>query len=206
MTTQPTVFIVDDDASVRKSLARLMQAHGRKAVDFPSAEDFLRRHDPRQPGCLVLDLSMPGIDGLVLQRQLDTADIPLPIVFITGHGTIPASVQAMKAGAIDFLTKPVGQDVLLRAIDAAIEKDRVTRQRREEIAAIEARLSALTPREREVLTYVVAGKVNKQIAGALGTVEKTIKVHRSRVMQKLGVTSVAELVKLAGRVGIVGPS
>ena len=206
MTTQPTVFIVDDDAGVRKALVRLMRAHGRQALDFASADEFWRARDPQSPGCLVLDMSMPGIDGLDLQRKLDEAGIPLPIIFITGHGTIPASVQAIKAGAIDFLTKPVSQDTLLRAVDAAIEKDRLTRLRAAELARIRERLSALTPREREVLTYVVAGRVNKQIAAVLGTVEKTIKVHRARVMQKMGVTSVAELVRLAGRVGVTGPT
>lgn len=205
MTVPPTIFIVDDDSSVRRSLVRLVQSHGRQVREFPSAEDFLQQHDPGQPGCLVLDLSMPGLDGLSLQRELDAARISLPIIFITGHGSIPSSVQAMKAGAIDFLTKPVGQDALMRAIDAALEKDRLARQNHAEISGIEARLATLTPREREVLAYVVAGKVNKQIAASLGTVEKTIKVHRSRLMQKLGITSVAQLVKLAGRVGIVGP-
>nr|WP_281720698.1 response regulator [Nitrosomonas nitrosa] len=203
---QPTIFIVDDDPSVRKSLSRLIQSHGRQALEFPSAEAFLQQHPPERPGCLILDLSMPGLDGLALQKELEAANILLPIIFITGHGTIPSSVQAMKAGAVDFLTKPVGQDVLMRAIEAALEKDHLARQNRAEIASIEARLAALTPREREVMTYVVSGKVNKQIAAALGTVEKTIKVHRSRLMQKLGVTSVAQLVKMAGRVGIVGPS
>ena len=203
---QPTIFIVDDDPSVRRSLVRLIQSHGRSVLEFPSAEAFLQQYDPKRPGCLVLDVSMPGLDGLALQRKLDAPEISLPIIFITGHGTIPDSVQAIKAGAVDFLTKPVSQDVLMSSIDAALEKDRITRQLRAELAGIEARLSALTPREREVLTYVVAGKVNKQIAATLGTVEKTIKVHRSRLMQKLGVTSVAALVKLAGRVGIVGPS
>ncbi len=205
MSVPPTIFIVDDDPSVRRSLVRLVQSYGRQVREFPSAEAFLQQHDPGQPGCLVLDLSMPGLDGLSLQRELDAARISLPIIFITGHGTIPSSVQAMKAGAIDFLTKPVGQDALMRAIDAALEKDRLARQNYAEISGIEARLATLTPREREVLAYVVAGKVNKQIAASLGTVEKTIKVHRSRLMQKLGITSVAQLVKLAGRVGIVGP-
>lgn len=202
---QPTIFIVDDDPSVRRSLVRLIQSHGRRVIEFPSAGEFLQHYDPIQPGCLVLDVSMPGLDGLALQRMLDAAKISLPIIFITGHGTIPNSVQAIKAGAIDFLTKPIGQDVLMRSIETALEKDRATREHRAEIARIEARLATLTPREREVLTYVVAGKMNKQIAAALGTVEKTIKVHRSRLMQKLDVMTVADLVKLAGRVGIAGP-
>lgn len=206
MTTEPTIIVVDDDASVRKSIMRLLQAHGRPAVEFPSAEAFLKQHDPNQPGCLVLDVSMPGLDGLALQQTLESGRARMPIVFISGHGTIPATVQAMKAGAVDFLTKPISQAALFAAIEAALEKDRVARRDRAEIEEIEKRLARLTPREREVLTYVVAGKVNKQIAGSLGTVEKTIKVHRSRLMQKLGITSVADLVKLAGRVGIVGPS
>ena len=186
MIAGPTVFLVDDDASVRRSLVRLLESHGRAVIAFPSAEDFLIRHDSRQHGCLVLDVSMPGLDGLALQRALESARIAVPIVFISGHGTIPATVQAMKAGAVDFLTKPISQDALLTAIDAALEKDRLARLSRAEIEEIEGRLMALTPREREVLTHVVAGKMNKQIAGDLSLSEITVKIHRGSAMRKMG--------------------
>jgi FixJ family two-component response regulator len=201
MTAPPTVFVVDDDASVRTALLRLLRAHGRVARGFASADEFLAASPAEAPGCLILDVSMPGTDGLGLQRRLVEAGRDVPIVFLTGQGTVPGSVQAMKAGAVDFLTKPVGQDALLRAVDAALEKDATRRRDAAERAAVQARIATLTPREREVMALVVAGKVNKQIAALLGTVEKTIKVHRARVMQKLGVRSVADLVRLAGRAG-----
>jgi FixJ family two-component response regulator len=204
MSAPPTVFVVDDDASVRKALLRLLQAHGRAARGFASADEFLGAHLDDAPGCLILDVSMPGTDGLGLQRRLVEAGRDIPIVFLTGQGTVPGSVQAMKAGAVDFLTKPVGQDALLRAVDAALEKDGARRREAAERAAIRARLATLTPREREVMAHVVLGKMNKQIAALLGTAEKTIKVHRARVMQKLGVRSVADLVRLAGRDGSAG--
>jgi FixJ family two-component response regulator len=169
---------------------------------FGSPQEFLERHDPRAPGCLVLDLAMPGLNGLELQAALTVKGSAIPIIFLTGHGNIPASVQAMKRGALDFLTKPVNDDDLLKAVQAAIEKDRLARIARAELEDIQARLDSLTPREREVLTHVVSGQLNKQTAADLGTVEKTIKVHRGRVMEKMKVHSVAELVHLAERAGI----
>jgi FixJ family two-component response regulator len=197
----PTIFIVDDDAAVRKSLARLLRSAGLAVDTFASPREFLDRHDPNTPGCLVLDVSMPGLNGLELQEALIAGGHELAIVFLTGHGDIPMSVEAMKRGAVDFLTKPVNDDDLLNAVRAATEKDRLQRQARAEVADIRQRLATLTPREREVLQHLITGQLNKQIAADLGTVEKTIKVHRARVMEKMKVHSVAELVHFAGRVG-----
>ena len=202
MTPSPTVFIVDDDAAVLKSLARLLRSARLNVMAFGSPQEFLERHDPRAPGCLVLDLAMPGLNGLELQAALTVKGSAIPIIFLTGHGNIPASVQAMKRGALDFLTKPVNDDDLLKAVQAAMEQDRIARIARAELEDIQARLDSLTPREREVLTHVVSGQLNKQTAADLGTVEKTIKVHRGRVMEKMKVHSVAELVHLAERAGI----
>ena len=201
-TPSPTVFVVDDYAPVRKSITRLLHAAGFAVAVFASAEEFLAQYDPQIVGCLVLDLAMPALDGLELQHILATAGSLLPIIFLTGTSDIPQSVQAMKHGASDFLTKPVNDEDLLAAVRAAIEKNRVLRQEQAELSEIQARLATLTPREREVLEYVVTGKLNKQIAGDLGTVEQTVKVHRARVMQKMRVRSVAELVRLTGRCGI----
>jgi FixJ family two-component response regulator len=202
MTSSPTVFIVDDDSAVLKSLARLLRSARLNVMAFGSPQEFLERHDPRAPGCLVLDLAMPGLNGLELQAALTVKGNAIPIIFLTGHGNIPASVQAMKRGALDFLTKPVNDDDLLKAVQAAMEQDRIARIARAELEDIQARLDSLTPREREVLTHVVSGQLNKQTAADLGTVEKTIKVHRGRVMEKMKVQSVAELVRLAERAGI----
>ena len=202
MTPSPTVFIVDDDSAVLKSLARLLRSARLNVMAFGSPQEFLERHDPRAPGCLVLDLAMPGLNGLELQAALTVKGSAIPIIFLTGHGNIPASVQAMKRGALDFLTKPVNDDDLLKAVQAAMEQDRIARIARAELEDIQARLDSLTPREREVLTHVVSGQLNKQTAADLGTVEKTIKVHRGRVMEKMKVQSVAELVRLAERAGI----
>jgi len=202
MTPLPTVFIVDDDAAVLKGLTRLLRSARLNVLAFGSPQEFLERHDPHVPGCLVLDLAMPGLNGLELQAALTVKGSAIPIIFLTGHGNIPASVQAMKRGALDFLTKPVNDDDLLKAVQAAIEKDRLARIARAELEDIQARLDSLTPREREVLTHVVSGQLNKQTAADLGTVEKTIKVHRGRVMEKMKVHSVAELVHLAERAGI----
>ncbi len=206
MTTPPTptVFVVDDYAPVRRAISRLLRAVGFAVVAFASPQEFLAQYDPRIPGCLVLDLDMPAVNGLELQRILATKGSVLPIIFLTGHGDVPKSVQAMKLGASDFLTKPVNDKDLLAAIRAAIEKDRVLRRRQTELAEIRARLATLTPREREVLEHVVIGKLNKQIASDLGTVEQTVKVHRARVMQKLRLQSVAELVRLTERCRING--
>src|SRR5262245_41461806 len=196
-----TVFIVDDDAGVLKALSRLLRAHGYDVRPYTSPQEFLAQHDATLPGCAVLDVAMPGLDGLALQQALSVSTSHRPVIFLTGKGDIPTSVQAMKAGAIDFLTKPVNEGDLMAAIARACVKDANSRRAHAELAAIEAKLATLTPREREVLTHVIAGRLNKQIAGELGTVEKTIKVHRSRMMEKLGVRSVADLVRLAERVG-----
>ena len=198
----PTVFIVDDEAPVRKALSRLLRAAGFVVAAFASPGEFLAQHDLHKPGCLVLDLMMPGIDGIELQRALARKGSVLPIIFLTGHGDIPKSVQAMKSGALDFLTKPVNDENLLASIRAAIKRDSVARREQAELFEIRARLALLTPREQEVLDHVVTGKLNKQIADDLGVVEKTIKVHRARVMEKMKVQSVAELVRLAERSGI----
>jgi FixJ family two-component response regulator len=195
----PTVFIVDDDLAVLTSLSRLLRSSGLNAVTFDSPQAFLDQHDPKAPGCLVLDVAMPGLNGLELQEALTNIGSIIPIIFLTGHGSVPASVQAMKRGALDFLAKPVDEKDLLEAIHIAIEKDRVARQERAEIDEIHERLKTLTPREREVLTHLVSGQLNKQIAYDLGTVEKTIKVHRARVMEKMKVNSMAELVRLYER-------
>jgi FixJ family two-component response regulator len=197
-----TVFIVDDDAGVLKALSRLLRARGYDIRCYASSRDFLAGHDVTVPGCAVLDVSLPGLDGLELQRVLTAGGSQRPVIFITGKGDIPMSVRAMKAGAIDFLTKPVNDRNLLAAIARAEEQDTRTRQMAAELASIQMKISSLTPREREVLTHVVAGRLNKQIAGELGTVEQTIKVHRSRMMEKLGVRTVAELVRFAEKAGI----
>jgi FixJ family two-component response regulator len=197
----PTVFVVDDDAAVLKGLSRLLRSAGLAVVTFSSPREFLDSHDPNAPGCLVLDVAMPGLNGLELQQSLLARGQEPAIIFLTGHGDIPMSVKAIKHGAVDFLTKPVNDDDLLTAVRDAIEKDRLQRQVQAEVAEIHQRLATLTPREREVLQHVISGQLNKQIAADLGTVEKTVKVHRARVMQKMKVQSVAELVRLAERAG-----
>ena len=198
----PTVFVVDDYAPLRRSISRLLNAAGFVVVAFGSAEEFLAQYDPQTSGCLVLDLGMPTLDGLELQRILTKAGSLLPIIFLTGTGDIPSSVQAMKEGASDFLTKPVNDEELLAAVGVAIEKNCARHREQAELSEIRARVTTLTPREREVLEYVVAGKLNKQIASELGTVEQTVKVHRAHVMQKMKAHSVAELVRLTERCGI----
>ena len=199
-----TVFVVDDDAAVLKGLSRLLRSAGLAVVTFSSPREFLDSHVPNAPGCLVLDVAMPGLNGLELQQTLLASGQEPAIIFLTGHGDIPMSVKAIKHGAVDFLTKPVSDDDLLTAVRDAIEKDRLQRQARAEVADIQQRLATLTPREREVLEHVISGQLNKQIAADLGTVEKTVKVHRARVMQKMKVQSVAELVRLAERAGFGG--
>jgi len=198
----PTVYLVDDDVSVLRGLGRLLAAAGMKVAAFDSPREFLGRLDPAAPGCLILDVAMPGLNGLELQQALAARGSALPVVFLTGRGDIPMSVQAMKRGAADFLTKPVDDEMLLATIRNALEKNRASRTAREELAQTEKRLAMLTAREREVLERVVTGRLNKQIAAELGTVEKTIKVHRAHVMQKMGVRTLADLVRLAGRAGI----
>jgi FixJ family two-component response regulator len=200
----PTVFVVDDYAPGRRSISRLLQAAGFAVTAFASAKEFLAQYDPQASGCLVLDLAMPAVSGLALQGILADRGSLLPIIFLTAYGDIPKSVQAMKLGASDFLTKPVNDEDLLAAVRVAIEKHRALRREQAELSEIRARLATLTPREREVLEYVVAGKLNKQIAGELGTVEQTVKIHRAHVMQKMRVQSVAELVRMTERCGIGG--
>ena len=198
---RPTIFIVDDDRSVRTALARLMRSRKLRAETFASAQEFLDRQPPDAPGCIVLDLKMPGVTGLELQEDLTTAGINLPIVFLTGHGDVPASVTAMKGGAVDFFEKPVDEDELMDAIKQAVEWDVHTRERRIEQIEVQGRLNSLTPREHQVFSSVVQGSLNKQIASNLGMSEKTVKVHRARVMQKMQAESLAGLVRLAERTG-----
>jgi FixJ family two-component response regulator len=195
------VFVVDDDDSVRRSLSRLIRSAGWRVETFPTARAFLDYTPPDRPGCLVLDLRLPGVSGLELQRSLVEAGRDIPIVFITGHGDVPSSVRAMKGGAVDFLQKPFDDKELLDCIARALRRSREQRAKRAERALVQARFSTLTPREREVLTLVVAGKLNKQIAGDLGIAEKTIKVHRGRVMAKMHAGSVAELVRMFEKLG-----
>jgi len=197
-----TVFVIDDYAPVRTSISRLLRAAGFVVIAFASAEQFLAQYDPGVLGCIVLDLAMPTVNGLELQDILAKAGSLLPIIFLTGIADIPESVQAMKRGASDFLTKPVNDEVLLAAVHTAIEQGRTFWQKQAELSELRARLAKLTPREREVLDGVVAGRLNKQIAAELGTVEQTVKVHRAHVMQKMKVRSVAELARLIERCGI----
>ena len=200
----PTVFVVDDDAAIRKAVLRLLRSAGIAAAAFASPSEFLAQHDPTSPGCLVLDIAMPGFNGLQLQTALGEKGSSLPIIFLTGHGNVSKSVQAMKHGAFDFLTKPVKDRDLLTAIRAAIETDAFVRLEKAKMSEILAHLDTLTPREREVLEHVAAGKLNKQIAGDLSITEATVKMHRARVMAKMKVQSVAELARLTERCGIKG--
>lgn len=197
----PTVSLVDDDASVLRAIGRLVRSAGLSVATFGSPQKFLDQQNPDAPGCLVLDMSMPGLNGLELQQVLARAGNRLPIIFLTGHGDNPMSVRAMKSGALDFLSKPCADEELLAAIRLALSRDQRSRLERAEVRALAERFATLTPREHEVMLGVVAGQLNKQIAADLGTVEKTIKVHRARVMEKLGVTSVADLVRLTERAG-----
>jgi FixJ family two-component response regulator len=201
-----TVFVVDDDASVRKALARSIQAAGLNVKTFASAREFLDQEPPKGPGCLVLDLRMPGLSGLDLQTELHSRNVQTPIIFITGHGNIPVTVKAMKRGAVDFLPKPFNVKDLLRAIQEALKKDERLQASRAEGTEVERRIQLLTPREREVLDLVVKGLLNKQIAAQLGAAERTVKVHRGRVMHKMQVQSVADLVRAVERVRAEGQS
>jgi FixJ family two-component response regulator len=196
------VFIVDDDPAICRALTRLLRAAGFAARSFLSPQEFLETHDPATPGCVILDVALPGLNGLELQEALATSGCARSIIFITGQGDIPMSVRAMKAGAVDFLTKPVDDKLLLAAIRTAIDRDRLARRARADSEFVAQRLATLTHREREVLEHVVAGQLNKEIARDLGTVEKTIKVHRARVMAKMGVQTLADLVRVAERIGI----
>jgi len=196
------VFVVDDDPSFRRAIKRLVESVRLQVETFESAHAFLRSNRPDTPSCLVLDIRLPGISGLDFQRELAEANIHIPIIFITGHGDIPMTVRAMKAGAVEFLTKPFRDQDLLDAIQVALDRDRAKRQQEREIATLRNRLEFLTPREREVLPLVVSGLLNKQIAGKIGTSETTVKVHRSQLMRKMGAGSLAELVRLAQRIEI----
>jgi RNA polymerase sigma factor (sigma-70 family) len=200
--TDSTVYIVDDDALVRRSLERLVLSVGRRVKTFSTAQEFLDCQRPDGPACIVLDVRMPGLSGLDLQEKLSVSGLDMPVIFVTGHGTVPMSVRAMKAGAIDFLQKPFDDQVLLDAIQLAIDKDRQDREKRAGHQELERRLDSLTPREREVFALVVRGLLNKQIAGELGTSEKTIKVHRARVMQKMQADSLADLVRMGMNLAI----
>lgn len=198
----PVVFIVDDDPRIRDALCALISSVGLRVAAFGSASEFLKSDKPDSPACLVLDLKLPGMGGLELQRELSEQDAP-PIIILTGHGDVPSSVRAMKAGAIEFLTKPVGEQELLRAIEAGIAQDRIARHRRSELSVLQKRYNLLTPREREVLPFVVAGFLNKQTASDLGASEITICVHRSQIMRKMSARSLPELVRMADKLGIV---
>ena len=191
------IFVVDDDASMREALQRLLRSVGLQVTTFASAREFLDHRGADGPGCLVLDVRLPGVSGLELQHELAAAQMALPIIFITGYGDIPMTVQAMKAGAVEFLTKPFRDQDLLDAIQQALERDRVAWRRRAALAAVRQRYDLLTPREREVMRFVVAGLLNKQIAADLGTSEIMVKVHRGQVMHKMQATSVADLVRMA---------
>lgn len=204
---RPAIYIVDDDASVRKSLCRLVRSAGYSGIAFSCAGEFLQGPLPTGPSCLVLDICMPGMDGLALQETMNSLEArSMPIVFITGHGDVPQSVRAMKAGAVDFLSKPCSDENLFNAITTALQKDEKIRGQRSRTSDVKELLDTLTPREREVLRWVVTGILNKQVAGKLDISEKTVKVHRSRVMAKMKVQSFAELVRLAQEAGIKPPA
>src|SRR5205807_8389780 len=198
----PIVFVVDDDPSVRRAIKRLIGSEGLKVERYGSAQEFLKSRRPDAPSCLVLDIKLPGISGLDFQPQLAAAGIRIPIIFITAHGDIPMTVRAMKAEAVEFLTKPFRDRDLLDAIQLALERDRTRRQKEAEIATLRERFESLTPREREVLPLVVSGLLNKQIAAEIGASEATVKVHRSQLMRKMGAESVADLVRMAAEMGI----
>ena len=198
----PTVFVVDDDPSIREALSSLIRSVKLRVETFSSAQEFLRHDRLDAPACLVLDVRLPGMDGLELQQQLLRDRVHLPIIFMTGHGDIPMSVRAMKAGAVEFLTKPFRERDLLRAIEQAIERDREAKAQRQEMGELLARYDTLTPREQEVMGSVVKGLINKQIAAELGTAEITVKIQRGRVMKKMKANSLPSLVRMAGKLGI----
>jgi len=197
------VFVVDDDAPMRESLKNLIRSVGLRVELFASAREFLRSKHPDLPSCLVLDVRLPGLSGLDLQKQTGDVGIEIPIVFITGHGDIPMSVRAMKAGAVEFLTKPFRDQDLLDAIEQALEGDRIARDQRAALEELRSRFALLTSREREVMKGVVAGLLNKQIGAELGTSETTVKIHRHQVMEKMGARSLPELVRMVDRLGIL---
>ena len=203
---QSVVFVIDDDESMRRSLASLLRSVGLDARVFSSPQEFTRAERPDAPGCLVLDVRLPGMSGLAFQEQLAKAGIGLPIIFITGHGDVPMTVRAMKAGAVEFLTKPFDDQVLLDAIHAAIERDRGRRRDAAQLAEVQARYRELTEREREVFRLVIAGRLNKQIATELGLAVVTVKVHRGQVMRKMVAKSVVDLARMAEQLGIPRPA
>ena len=194
------VFVIDDDPSMRRSLETLLRSVGLDVRLFSSGQEFMQAARPDAAGCLVLDVRLPGMSGLTFQQELAKAGIALPVIFVTGHGDVPMTVRAMKAGAVEFFTKPFDDQVLLDAVHTSIERDRARRSDAVSLAVLQARYHELTERERQVMKLVVAGRVNKQIAGELGTAVKTVKAHRGKVMRKLGVSSVADLVRLMDRV------
>jgi FixJ family two-component response regulator len=202
MRDDPVVFVVDDDAAVREAIDSLLASVGLRAETFGSGREFLKRRPPDSPACLVLDVRLPGTSGLDLQRELAAAGATLPIIFITGHGDVEMSVEAMKAGAVEFLTKPFREQRLLDAIHGALDRSRIERQRRHDLEELRRRYDTLTPRERDVLALVVSGLLNKQVAAEVGASEITVKMHRARVMQKMQAGSIAELVRLFERLGI----
>lgn len=201
--TDATVFVVDDDRSVRQGLVDLINSLGMKAKAFTSAQEFLQYKRPDTPACLVLDVRLPGLSGLDLQRQLGRSNQPIPIIFITGHGDVPMSVRAMKEGAVEFLTKPFRDQDLLDAIHQALKSDRAAREQRAKAAEVRRRYDTLTAREREVMQLVIVGMLNKQIAGELGTSEVTVKMHRGQVMHKMQAQSVVELLRMAETMAII---
>lgn len=199
------VFVVDDDASMRESLKNLIRSVGLRVETLSSAQEFLRTKRGDEPGCLILDVRMPGLSGLDLQKRMAEAGVDLPIIFLTGHGDIPMSVRAMKAGAVEFLTKPVREQDLLDAVQEALERDSAVRNQRTKLDDLRERFDSLTPKERDVMGKVVAGLLNKQIAGELGMSETTVKIHRHQVMEKMKAASVAELVRMADRLRVYPP-
>jgi FixJ family two-component response regulator len=202
---QPRIVVIDDDASMRKALDNLLKSVGFEVELFASPQEFLQSGRPDRPGCIVLDIRFPGRSGLDMQRDLGQANARLPIIFITGYGDIPMSVRAMKAGAVEFLTKPFRDQDLLDAVGTALEEDRARRAGQMRLAELRTRFDMLTARERQVLSLVVAGRLNKQIAGELGVSEMTVKMHRRQVMRKMQATGVAQLVRLADQIGITAP-